>query len=221
MCDTVIFPESPRELVFCAEEIPVLTGFISLPRREGRQGGRFNRYYDACADAFERCCRRELLPRAEAAYCRALEDAAPLPQWQARLSAAVTLERGGVVSLRCDTAARGLPRPTAHCRGETWDLRRELLLSLPDCFAPRVPWKQMLLHTAEEQIAAWEAQGVARYHKGWQTLLRRAFHPHRFYLTEEGLCFFFPADTIAPTVEGIPTFCLPYNEETGPFVPEV
>ena len=75
MCDTVKLPDAPRELVFCAEELPVLTGEIILPHREGKQGGRFNRYYQACADAFERCCRRELLPRAEAAYCRAVEDA--------------------------------------------------------------------------------------------------------------------------------------------------
>ena len=221
MCDTVKLPDAPRELVFCAEELPVLTGEIILPHREGKQGGRFNRYYQACADAFERCCRRELLPRAEAAYCRAVEDAGPLPQWQARLRTCVTLRRGKVVSLRSDTTVQGLPRPAASCRGETWDLRRELLLSLPDCFPRRTPWRKLLLSRAAQEIAQWERQGMARYHDGWQQLLSGAFHADRFYLTEEGLCFFFPPDSIAPPLEGIPTFCLPYSEETGPFVPEI
>ena len=220
MSDTIILPDAPEELVFCAEELPVLTGRITLPHRQGRNG-RFNRYYRSCADAFERCCRRELLPRAESAYYRALENAGPLPQWRAELTCRVTLQTERLLSLRSDTTVTGMGRPTAARRGDTWDLRRELLVSLPDCFAPRVPWKKQLLQHAAQQIQDLEAQGIARYHDGWQHLLSRAFRPQDFYLTDEGLCFFFPLGSIAPEVEGLPTFCLPYSEETGPFIPQV
>ena len=221
MSDSVVFPDCPQELILYADELPVLTCHISLPSRPQRPEGRFNRYYRACAAAFESCCRRELLPRAESAYYRAVEEAGPIPQWQAQLRAAVTLQQGALCSLRSDTLVRGMAQPMAVCRGDTWDLRRELLLSVQDCFPSHAPWRQMLLHCARTQIAAWEAQGIARYHENWQQLLPRALHPHHFYLTEEGFCFFFPPDAIAPPVEGIPTFCLPYNEEAGPFLPHV
>ena len=38
-----------------------------------------------------------------------------------------------------------------------------------------------------------------------------AFPPLNFYLTEEGLAFFYPMYAIAPAVEGIPVFTVPYD----------
>ena len=46
-------------------------------------------------------------------------------------------------------------------------------------------------------------------------LLRRHFNPQNYYLTAEGLVFFFPMYAIAPSVEGIPTFLFPYDRK-GP-----
>ena len=40
----------------------------------------------------------------------------------------------------------------------------------------------------------------------------------RFYLTPEGLAFFYPMYAIAPAAEGIPVFTVPY-EAVGPYVP--
>ena len=219
MSDTILLPEVPEERIFYVEELPVLIGRITLPHRQGRNG-RFNRYYRACADTFERCCRRELLPRAESAYCRALENAGPLPQWEAALVCQVTMENDKLVSLRCDTTVSGMPYPTAARRGDTWDLRRELLISLQDCFLPRTPWKRLLLEYAAAQIGAQEAQGLAHYHEDWQKRLYRAFRPQDFYLTDEGLCFFFSPGAIAPAYEGLPTFCLPYAD-SGPLIPNL
>lgn len=221
MSDHIVLQPPDRELTFCADQLPLLTAHILLPRWEDRKGGRFNRYYRACAQQFQRTCRHELFPRAETAYLHALENASPIPQWQARLTATVTLRRHHLVSLRSDTRVTGMPQPYAGCLGDTWDLRHGLLLSLPDCFAPRTPWRKRMLEAASLRIEDWENRGIARYHDNWRQEIHRAFHAHRFYLTEEGLCFFFPLGSIAPPVEGIPTFCLPYDPQTGPFVPEV
>ena len=221
MSDHIILQPLDHELTFCADDLPLLTAQAVLPHWEGKKGGRFNRYYRACADSFCRTCQSELFPRAEAAYCRAREAASPIPQWQARLTAAITLQREHLISLRCDTRVTGMPQRYAGCRGDTWDLRRGLLLSLPDCFPSRTPWRRRLLELAAGQIESWETQGIARYHDGWSGALGKAFHAHHFYLTEDGLCFFFPLGSIAPAAEGIPTFCLPYDDSTGPFIPNV
>ena len=41
--------------------------------------------------------------------------------------------------------------------------------------------------------------------------MRRRFNAQNYYLTEKGLTFFFPMYAIAPPVEGIPVFTLPYG----------
>ena len=206
----------PLELIH--DEIPLLSVQMTLPYLEGRNG-RFNRYYRLCAKRFEQYCRRELFPLAQAAYCRALEDSSPIPQWQATITSYATWQRENIVSLVCDTAVTGMTQPIQRRQGDTWDLRRELFLSLPDCFPAGVPWKRQLMEYAAQTIAQQEAAGVARYCDNWSIRLRSAFHPQQFYLGEDGLYFFFPYRTIAPAVEGIPTFCLPYNGNTGPFIP--
>ncbi len=219
MSESILLQPLEPELTFCVDELPLLTAQITLPRWEGKRGTHFNRYYRSCAEHFQRTCRREFLPRVEEAYRRAREDSLTLPQWQARLCSIMTLQREHLVSLRSDTLLIGSPQQYATRQGDTWDLRCGLPLSLPACFPPHTPWRKRLLELACDQIRDWEAQGVARYHDNWFRQIRRAFHPHNFYLTEEGLCFFFPRASIAPAVEGFPTFCLSYDPQAGPFVP--
>ena len=60
--------------------------------------------------------------------------------------------------------------------------------------------------------------GGARYLDGWRRRLRQQFNPMRFYLTPEGIAFFYPMYAIAPAAEGIPVFTVPY-EAVGPYVP--
>ena len=57
-----------------------------------------------------------------------------------------------------------------------------------------------------------ETAGISRYHEGVRRLLRRHFNPQNFYLTAEGLSFFYPMYAIAPAMEGIPVFTLPYGQ---------
>ena len=56
-----------------------------------------------------------------------------------------------------------------------------------------------------------EDAGTARYREDWRRRLRRSFNARNFYLTAEGLCYFFPMYALAPAAEGIPTFTVPYR----------
>ena len=221
MTQPIVLQPLDQELTFCADEVPLLTAQVILPRWDSRSAGRFNRYYRACADSFQRLCRQELFPRAEAAYCRAREEATPIPQWQAQLTTTVTLRREHLISLHTDAQVTGMPRQYTARRGDTWDLRCGLLLSLSDCFPAHVCWRSELLDAAARQIETQLSRWPSRYRENWRSELRHAFHSHHFYLSEEGLCFFFPPDSIAPASAGIPTFCLPYDAQNGPFVPEI
>lgn len=221
MPDPIVLQPLDQDLTFCADEIPLLTAQIILPHWENQKNGRFNRYYRACSDSFQRLCRQELFPQAKAAYCRATEEAAPIPQWQAQLTTTVTLQREQLVSIRTDTQVVGMPRHYTARRGDTWDLRCGLLLSIADCFPPHTHWRKRLLDLTTQQIEEQIARQLTRYHENWHRQLHRAFHPHHFYLTEYGLCLFFPPESIAPSTAEIPTFCLPYDPQNGPFIPNI
>ena len=152
--------------------------------------------------------------------CReALADSRPLPQFQAELSFRVTYNEGGFWSLYTQIRE---PAADGHILlrrwGDTWDLRRGYPVSLPSFFPHRRGWKRRLLTLAAQEIQRQETAGYARYLDGWLRRLRQQFNPMRFYLTPEGLAFFYPMYAIAPAAEGIPVFTVPY-EAVGPYVP--
>ena len=157
---------------------------------------------------------------AAAAYHAALASSAPLPCFRAELTYHVTCHEGGFWSLYTqsqepDDGGRTLLRRW----GDTWDLRTGYPAALPSFFPPHSGWKKQLLHLAAGEIRQQEAAGHARYLPGWQRKLRRNFNARNFYLTPEGLVFFYPMYAIAPAMEGIPAFTVPWNrqqDETEP-----
>ena len=211
-----ILLQPQQELLLCDDDLPLLTAHAVLPCREERPSRFFNSYYRRCYRFFEERCRRDWFPAAQEAFRHALESAAPIPQWQARLDADVTLQQAQLVSLRLDTVLVTEAKQQRFLQGDLWDLRTGLPLALSDCFPPRSRWRRRLLRHAADSIQAQEAH----FHPAWRQALPRAFRPRNFYLTEEGLCFFFPPGTIAPASAGCPTFCLPYDNKAGPFVPK-
>ena len=68
------------------------------------------------------------------------------------------------------------------------------------------------MEAAEAEVRRREAAGVSRYHEGVRRKLRRYFNPQNFYLTAEGLVFFYPMYAIAPAAEGVPAFLVPWEE---------
>ena len=83
-------------------------------------------------------------------------------------------------------------------------------MPLRDFFPAGTAWKKRLLALATEEIQRRERAGVSRFREGWRKELRH-FNSQSFYLTEEGLAFFYPMYAIAPPSEGIPVFLMPYD----------
>ena len=165
-------------------------------------------------------CTRSRRSRASAAYRAALAASAPLPCFRAELDFCVTYNENGFWSLYTQSREPGPDGRTLLRRwGDTWDLRTGYPAALPSFFPPHSGWKKQLLHLAAGEIRQQEAAGHARYLPGWQRKLRRNFNARNFYLTPEGLVFFYPMYAIAPAMEGIPAFTVPWNrqqDETEP-----
>lgn len=203
------------EREWTAEGVPVLTAAVSLPRPEplaDKVSRRIHRYYQLQCRAFLRYCESWLLPQARAAYQAALESSAPLPEFRAELQYRVTYNEGGLWSLYTQSRERTGTGPALLTRrGDTWDLAAGYPVPLSDFFPAGSRWKKRLLSLAAAEIDRRERAGAGRYHEDWRRKLRRSFNPQNYYLSAEGLAFFFPMYAIAPAAEGVPVFLLPYD----------
>ena len=205
---------------FPPDDLPLLTASIRLPRWNGTGGRRFDRYYAAYGRAFFSYCQQELLPRVTAALALAQQNGGALPEWQITLDTTVTLERPDLISLYTDSVERGEGRRLVLRRGDTWDLSAGTPVPLSDFFPGDLLWRRRLLQAVAEQIQRQQELGIALYRPDWRRCLRTAFSADHFYLTEEHLCLFYQMYAIAPPVEGVPVFSIPYDARQGPRLPE-
>ncbi len=204
------------------EGVPVLSASVRVPRpvsEKDRISRRVRRFYQLQSRSFLRYCERCLFPQAAAEYRAALAASQPLPAFRAELDYRVTYNRGGLWSLYTQTRETAGPGGALLTRrGDTWDLTEGYPVPLKDFFPAGHPWKKRLLALAAEDIQRRERAGAGRFHEGWRKELRR-FSPQNFYLTEDGLAFFYSMYAIAPASEGIPVFLLPYGAPDGPDAP--
>ena len=207
------------EREWTVEGVPVLTAAVSVPQpvpAADRLSRRIRRYYQLQCRSFLRYCEHALLPQAQAEYRTALAASTPIPCFRAELSYRVTYNANGLWSLYTQSREVTLPGQTLLTRwGDTWDLSEGYPAQLSS-FLKGGAWKKQLLAIAEAEIQRQEQAGAARYHEGWRRQLRRRFNPQNFYLTEEGLVFFFPMYAIAPAAEGVPAFTVPFEQLARP-----
>jgi len=204
-----------------ADGVTVLTASVTLPQLEGKsiRARRFNRCYRRFCRAYLTYCKQILLPEAAESCRAAMAVSAPWSASRAVLSWRVSHRAGGVLSIVCDAqeTAYGLP-PYRIRRSEVWDLATMLPLPPEEFFPPHKRCKKLLLRFAREETLRRTEQGAA-YRENWRAALRRALNMRNYYLTPEGLCFFYPLCAVADEKEGIVTFTMPYDAESGPFPP--
>ena len=209
------------EREWTVEDIPVLQASVSLPDPtdpESTVARRIRRYYRLQCRSYLGYCERFLFPAAAAAYREALAVSAPLPLFRAELTYKVTYNEGPLWSLYTQSREETLPGRTLLRRwGDTWDLAEGFPVPLSSFFPPHSGWRRQLLTQAADEICRRETAGTSLFLKDWRRRLRRSFNSRNFYLTDEGLAFFFPMYALGPAAEGIPTFLIPYlgKKETG------
>ena len=193
------------------EEIPVLQARASIPEPE-EGWKRIRRFYQWQKRGFFKYCKGELFSWAQLEAKAAIERSAPIPCFHAELSHSVTYQSGRLWSLYTQLRDNAAPGPPWIRRwGDTWDLAEGFPVSLDRFFPARSGWKRRLIETAAAEIRRQERRGEARYYPDWPKRLRRYFHARNYYLTAEGIAFFYPMYALAPAVEGVPVFLLPWD----------
>ena len=103
-------------------------------------------------------------------------------------------------------------------RSEIWDLDMGLPVPAEEFFPAHRRCKKTLLRFARQELPRRIEAGML-CRDNWRSMLRRTLNLRNIYLTEEGLCFFYPLCALAGEAEGIVTFTMPYDDENGPFAP--
>lgn len=224
LSESAPFTLEETERVWTAEEIPVLTATLSIPQwpkgTKNRAILRLNRYYRQCAQSFLAYCNRFLYPQALADFQQACETGTPLNCGKARLNCCVTCTAENILSLYLDcTEWAGTAHAATLRRGDTWDLSSGSPVSARDCFPRGAQIRKRCLEAAREVCARQAAEGLCVYAPDLSLRLRRYLNLRNFYLSEEGFHFFYQMYAIAPAIEGVPTFFLPFSQEAGPHWP--
>ena len=206
---------STIERTWDVDGVPVLTASLSVPCPSATAGAvsrRIHRFYRLQSRSYLRYCEHWLLPQAKAEYAAALAVSAPLRCFHAELTYCVTYNDGGFWSLYTQSRE---PLPSGQTlltrRGDTWDLTAGYPVPLGSFFPRNTRWKRRLLAQATEEIERQLRSGAAVYYPFWRKELRRSFNSRSFYLTGDGLAFFYPMQSLSPSTE-LPVFVLPYHE---------
>lgn len=209
-----------RQRQWTEDGIPVLTLSLSLPFCRtvlpDRRLRRMNRCFENFARCYERYCERFLLPQAKAAFREAAGQSRPFCPWQAEARYHTALQSPSVWSLVIETEERCETGIFLRRRGDSWDLCDGYPLSLSDFF-PGEPFPlRRIRRSVREELSAKTEGALLR--PDWKTRLRTAAKRENFYLTEAGLCFFYPQFALGNASLGIPTFLLPWDG-AGPVPP--
>lgn len=181
------------------------------PRLEETSPGirRVNRYYDALADRWLKRWEGPLQAQAKAALALGGPRAERLP-WSASLDFTVTHFQNGVLSLYIDAVEDvGARRPRRVRQGDAWLLPSGVPLTLRELLPrQRRWWRGPVLEAVRRQAGSRLQAGEAVFYDDWVKLVSKRFSPRRFYLTESGPVVFYPVESVAPAMEGFPTFPL-------------
>lgn len=191
------------------------------PRLEENSPGsrRINRYYEHLARRWRKRWEGPLLTQAK--------DLAPdgAKPWSALLSFEITLFTPQVLSLWWEVSEDvGERRPRRVRQGDIWALPQGTPILPGEVFASLGrSWRKSVLSEVDRQIRERLKAGESLFKEDWPQGITRHLSPEGFYLTEEGPRLFYPMETIAPALEGFPTFSLaallpqgPEEEQTPP-----
>lgn len=97
----------------------------------------------------------------------------------------------------------------------TFDMRSGRQITLRQVFGRNNILRQSVFEQLHEQISRQCEINPGCYFTNWESLYSNALSESSFYLTEDGLVLFFPADTIASANAGIPSFMVTYSQVIG------
>jgi hypothetical protein len=172
-----------------------------------------NRFYRDKALKFKRYCEQDLFKAAAEELDYSKENKFPVRPYDAVMAFTVTYNENCVLSLYTDQytytgGAHGMPVRGA----ETFCANSGRRIFLAQLFPPRFCVKDYILGMVNAEIARQTASEEVYYFDDYETLACRYYNPESFYLTPEGIVFFYGLYEIAPYAAGFREFLIPCEE---------
>lgn len=186
-------------------EYPAVTGCAC--------GAQLSAFYRRQAEAYYRACCYGT-PRRQAEQQRALwKDDAPFEPLRAGRSFSVMYNGGGFLSIFSDSweelgCAGSFLRRQAH----TWELSSGRAVPAGRFFRRGSGWRQLAVSRISSQIEQWTAEQPAAFFADARQKCRVL---HGFYLADDGMVFYYPAESLGPRALGIPSFLVRYSDFGG------
>lgn len=95
---------------------------------------------------------------------------------------------------------------------ETFELSSGGLVTGSYAFTDASRVKELVTKRVKTDIEAEIKAGVSEYYANWSSGVEESFDIDNFFLTEDGVVFYYDLYTIADAAEGVPTFVVPYDE---------
>ena len=126
-----------------------------------------------------------------------------------RLTGEVAMEGADLLSIRMELReVRGDGRPLLSCSGVTWDWKAGAPVPL-GMLLPERSRRRQLLEGIRQAGEGELRSGSCLLDPDWKETARRKFRASRFCLRPEGIELFYPQCSLAPAVEGVPSFRVP------------
>ena len=135
--------------------------------------------------------------------------------WQVSMDYEITFWKAPLLSIRIDIKEQGpVSPPISLCIGEVWDCNSGYPCSLHAFLPAKLHHRK---HALTEQLQQQAQQRMDNedclFHANCLFIIKQAFDPSNFYLTENGLVIFYPLYTLGSYSEGIPTFTIPIESQ--------
>ncbi len=192
---------------FLREGRNVLSLEAELPEVSG--AAPMNAYYRRLYHKLAEFCDRELIPALP-------EDQPPL---RLCLEYRVTLLTQELLSLSMELQRRDERSLPAARFAAVWSRSSGVPLPLRAFFPRPLGSRRKLREWLRAEALERLRSGYCLYDPEQAERAGRLFFPRNFYASEKGLVLFFPPLTLGCAAEGIPEFCLPWDE-AGPRIPQ-
>lgn len=182
----------------------------AVPKIENAEGNdsltMINAYYEAQLQAMVDAGRGELLETAEIA---AQEGYLILPYSEEESFTEEYRSESRIAFLRTRSIYNGGAHPNFVLFADNFDYTTGLRLTAEDVFSvPEDIYRTRILDEILKQI---EKNGAENYFEEYREYLPQIFNPDQFYLTEEGIVYYFQPYDIAPYAAGVPSFLIPFS----------
>lgn len=196
------------EKTFLSNDFPILTVSTPYPYLQPPPNchARIHRYYEKLSETWLSYWKRLLYPQATQAQREAQAQGMPFPPWRAQLSHLCTWQDETYLSL-FSQAQVSIPGRLPYLVGSavTWTYRD----GFPCPYSDFLPLSARQIRTQiRTKVETLQKQEGSLLFETSPLLAEKRFSPHRFFLSEDAIHFFYPMGVLGRISEGLPTIPL-------------